>query len=493
MKYWIDFLEKNAEVIPQKIAIVDQKNNRRLSYDELNREVDSWAALLQSLDAKKNDTIAFFDIHNSLEHLTIMLACAKLSVLFVPLNFRLSNIEIEKVLNLLSPKIFLGRGENKFNVGFSYLNIENVHLDSYKNYIKNKATLDDVILMLFTSGSTGLPKGVMFHGQMLWANQKETCDGWNLRANDITLVETPFFHTGGYNVLLLPLLYLGGTVILATSFVPENVFKTIENEKISVYFAVPTMFQLLLENAYFFKCNFKSIRFFISGGAACPPPMIEEYQKKGLVFKQGFGLTEVGPNCFILDEKDAIRKSGSIGKPMPHSLVRIVDKNNNEVNVDEAGELLIKGPHVCAGYYKNEKVFKENLRDGFFSTGDLVKFDSEGYFYVVGRIKDMYISGGENIYPGEVEAEIKKHCEVKEAVVVSVPDQKWGEVGFLFIKAKREFSIEEVRHYLNASLSRYKHPHYVISLEEFPLLPNGKVDRNLLKIKGAKISQTVRS
>lgn len=486
--YWIDFLEKNAQAKPDKIAIIDQGTNQRFTYAELNKEVDQWAGVLEANGVGKSDGIAFLNTQNCLLHLTLMLACSKLGAFFVPLNFRLSNSELEEVVGRLEPKLYLGVGPKVLNVSTPYLNTKEISLKNYELQNKNKSTLEETILILYTSGSTGIPKGVMFHGNMLLTNQIETCKGWGLKETDITLVETPFFHTGGYNVLLLPLLYLGATAIIAQSFNPENVFDSIENEKVTVYFGVPTMFQMLLEKPRFKKCDFSSIRFFVSGGAACPIPMIEEYQKRGLMFKQGFGLTEVGPNCFLLDEKDAITKAGSIGRPMPHSRVRVINKNNQDVGIDEPGELLLAGPHVCNGYYKNTTAFNESFLNNYFHTGDLVKFDKDGFFYVVGRIKDMYISGGENVYPGEVERHITGHPDISEAVVVSVPSEKWGEVGFAFLKTdKEDISVEKLREYLNPLLSRYKHPHYVECLREFPLLANGKVDRKLLKMNALKI------
>lgn len=488
MKHWIDFLEKNAHVYDDKIAIIDQGSNRRLSYAELNREVDSWAGVLQAHGVGKDDPIAFLNSSNCLEHLTLMLACSKIGAFFVPLNFRLSNVELEKVVESLGPKLYLGCGPKVLNVDSKYLDIKTITLSDYPTYKENKSSLNDTILMLYTSGSTGVPKGVMFHGNMLLTNQIETCKGWGLTPDDVTLVETPYFHTGGYNVLLLPLLYLGGTAILATSFNPENVFNCIEKEKVSVYFGVPTMFQMLLEKPYFNQCDFSSVRFFVSGGAACSIPMIEEYQKKNLMFKQGFGLTEVGPNCFLLDEKDAISKAGSIGRPMPHSRVRVINKEGMDVSVNEPGELLLAGPHVCLGYYKNSKAFEDTFKNNYFHTGDLVRFDEDGFFFVVGRIKDMYISGGENVYPGEVEKQITGHKDISEAVVVSVPNEKWGEVGFAFLKTDElNITVDGLREHLNPLLSRYKHPHYVYCMKSFPLLPNGKVDRKSLKEEAQKL------
>lgn len=490
-KSWIGFLEKNAIEFKDKIAVIDQVSKRKLTYAELNNEVNAWASVLVSNGVKAADPVAFLAGANCLAHLTLMLACSKIKALFVPLNFRLSNLELEKVINKLGPKLYMGVGEKALNVETAYVDVAKVELSHIKasdlDFKDSASGLSDTILMLFTSGSTGDPKGVMFHGQMLLSNQQETINGWGLRSSDITLVETPFFHTGGYNVLLLPLLYLGGTVILAESFNPDNVFDCIEKEKVSVYFGVPTMFQMLLEKPRFHECDFSAIRFFISGGAACSIPMIEEYQKKGLMFKQGFGLTEVGPNCFLLDEKFAVTKAGSIGRPMPHSKVRVVTKEGKDAAAGGPGELLIAGPHVCLGYYKNPEAFKDTCKDGYFYTGDLVKFDDDGFFYVVGRIKDMYISGGENVYPGEVEKQITSHHDIAEAVVVSVPSEKWGEVGFAFLKTEKEISVTELRDFLNPLLSRYKHPQHLKCLRTFPLLPNGKVDRKWLKAEALKL------
>ncbi|MDO9182573.1 MAG: AMP-binding protein, partial [Bacteriovorax sp.] len=386
---WISFLEKNAVLFKNKIAVVDQGSKRELSYEELNNEVNAWAQVLKEHGIKAGDPIAFHAPANCLDHLTLMLASAKINALFVPLNFKLSATELVAVINRLTPVLYLGVGEKFLDVKTPYLDTSKINLSNQavqnSDFAQSAAGPNDTILMLFTSGSTGVPKGVMFHGEMLESNQVETIKGWGLKSSDVTLVETPFFHTGGYNVLCLPLLYLGGTVILATSFEAENVFNCIEEYKVSVYFGVPTMFQMLLEKPRFSTCDFSSIRFFISGGAACSISMIEAYQKKNLVFKQGFGLTEVGPNCFLLDEKFAVSKAGSIGQAMPHSNVRVVTKTGIEALVDEPGELLIAGPHVSHGYYKNPKAFEDTFKNGYFYTGDLVRKDADGFFFVVGR------------------------------------------------------------------------------------------------------------
>lgn len=484
---WINFLDEVKAKYPTHTALIDQATERTLNYQSLVEEVDAWAWRLQEMNVQKGDCVAYLNT-NSLEHITVFLASARLGALFVPLNFRLAAEELAEIVDRVGPKIFIGNGECDLPLkgDYPYVNVEEISLE--ESYSKGsfptvESSMQDPLLMLFTSGTTGTPKGVMFHGQMLKTNQDQTCKNWGLLSSDKTLVETPFFHTGGYNVLCLPLLSIGGTSVLAKKFDLDNVYETIERDKLSVYFAVPTMFQMIEEDSRFEKTSFESLRFFISGGAHCPKELIEAYQAKNLMFKQGFGLTEVGPNCFLLDEKDAIRKVGSIGKPMPHSEVVLIKDDGKKAGAGEVGELLIRGPHVCLGYFKQPERFTECVFDGFFKTGDLAKFDEDGFYFIVGRKKDMYISGGENVYPAEVEKRIRTHENILDAVVVAVPSEKWGEVGYCYLRGNKDIDVEEMREFLNPLLSRYKHPHYIERMEEFPLLASGKVDRKTLQAK----------
>lgn len=478
---WVDFLSHQD---PHREALVVQQTKERLNYGELKFEAQNWAYELKSRGVKKGDRVAFL-AKNQKEHLTMFFGCAYLEAIFVPLNFRLSVGELKEILHLIEPQVFYCNAE--YSAHFpEAINIEdNFHLLLGSGTLDEEVSgdLEAPLLMLFTSGSTGTPKGVMQNGRMLQTNMIQTAKAWKLKNDDTTLVETPFFHTGGYNVLCLPLLNLGARVILAPSFDCENVFKTIEEEKISVYFGVPTMFQMLYEHPLFHSTQMSSLRFFVSGGAACSVELIKKYQEKNLPFKQGFGLTEVGPNCFLLEEVDALRKSGSIGRPMPHSDVLVLTLEGQKAQVAQPGELLIKGDHLCLGYFKQEDLFSKSLFDGYFRTGDIVEFDEEGFFYVTGRIKDMYISGGENVYPGEVEKKCLLLPEVHEAVVVAVEDEKWGEVGYAFFRGTAGFGVEELKQRLGLELSGYKRPHYLEWLPSFPQLANGKIDRVALQTR----------
>lgn len=487
---WIEFLDDIAEKFSDKTALVEQESARHLSYRELKETVDAWAWTLSELGVSKGERVCFLKT-NCLEHVTLFLACARLGALFVPMNFRLATGELLEITKRVAPKAFIGEGDCSLDLpqDFPYYPLEDLKPQFDKGPFQTAETSElDPLLMLFTSGTTGTPKGVLFHGKMLKSNQEATCENWGLKSEDKTLVETPFFHTGGYNVLCLPLMSIGGTSYLAAKFDLDNIYKTIEEEKLSVYFAVPTMFQMLAEDQRFQDYSFESMRFFISGGAYCPKELMEEYQKKGLMFKQGFGLTEVGPNCFLLKEEDSIRKVGSIGKPMPHSEVLLLTAEGKVAQGEEVGELLIRGPHVCGGYFAQPERFQDATFDGYFKTGDLAKVDEEGFYFIVGRKKDMYISGGENVYPAEVEKKIRSHEAVHEAVIVPVSDEKWGEVGYCFLRSDRELDVVEMREFLNPLLSRYKHPHYIQCIKEFPILASGKIDRKALQAKAAELS-----
>ncbi|MCB9063359.1 MAG: AMP-binding protein [Halobacteriovoraceae bacterium] len=480
MKQWIQTFYKTVTDFPNKVAVIDITTNREYTYTELAREVKHLKNLLLRNNVKRGDVITFFN-NNCLEHLTLFLASADIGSLFVPLNFRLSLGEINGILDFVRPSLSIGKGESIHQNVCPYIDLNNVINEDELYGEREGADLQEPLLMLFTSGTTGVPKGVLFHGEMLLSNQKATVENWHLKQSDITVVETPFFHTGAYNVLCLPLLSIGGTVILAEKFDPQQSVDLIKKHQVSVYFGVPTIFQMIFEKTNLKKEDLKSIRFFISGGAAIEETLIQKYQNLGVMFKQGYGLTEVGPNCFLLEEEMALKKIGSIGRPMSHTHVKVVNKKDEEVVVGEIGELLLKGHHLCKGYYKNIESFKQKMDQGYFHTGDLVKFDKDGYFYVVGRKKEMYISGGENVYPAEVERQINFWDKVIESVVVSVPNDKWGEVGHVYYRSNEEIDLSQLRSFLDDKLSRYKHPHFLTKVDNFPLLPNGKINKKILK------------
>jgi fatty-acyl-CoA synthase len=499
--YFGDWLSRWAMYTPEKIAVVDEATGRRLSYSEFNRRTDALAqALRQRFGIEKGDRVAVLAFNTS-DILELFFACGKLGAILVPINFRLVAPEVKYILeNSESRVLFFGPEFAEMvrellpqvNVDYVVPFSPDPLLTSYEELIASagdtvptpaEIDLDDPHLILYTSGTTGSPKGaVLTHGTITW-NAINTQVGWDLRHDDVTITHTPFFHTGGFNVLTTPLLHRGGTVIVMKQFDAKQSLDIIARERCTVVFAVPTMFQMMLEHPAFGGADLSSVRFFIAGGAPCPVSLIEAYDKRGLTFKQGYGLTEAGPNCFTLDAKDAVRKAGSVGFPNMHLDVRVVDDHGRDMPAGEAGELLIRGPHVIKGYWKNAEATASAIQDGWLHTGDVVVRDAEGYFYIVDRKKDMFISGGENVYPAELEKLLNGHPAIAEAAVIGIPDAKWGEVGRAIV-AKRpgcDITEAEVVSYLGAQLAKYKLPKSVLFVDELPRNATGKITKPALR------------
>jgi fatty-acyl-CoA synthase len=344
-------------------------------------------------------------------------------------------------------------------------------------------TEDDPIFILYTSGTTAFPKGALYTHKMLFWNSINTELRLDLTSSDVSLNCAPPFHTGGWNVLLAPFIHHGAYTLIMRSFDADLVLEMLEFERATIWWAVPTMLKMMAESPVFDKVELSRLRYLIVGGEAMPIPLIEKWHKKGVLIRQGYGLTEVGPNVTSLNHKDAIRKKGSIGTLNFYYEAKLVNRKFEEVAADEIGELVLKGPTVTPGYWKNDAATLETIQDGWFHTGDLMRKDDEGYFFVVDRIKNMYISGGENVYPAEVEHIIRSHASVAEAAIVGVSDEKWGETGMAFVSLRPGFAAgeEELRAYCMGRLAKYKIPKYFKFLKELPKNDAGKIDRKVLK------------
>ncbi len=495
-----DWLARRAILSRHKLAITDLTTGAQLTYLQLDERATRLANYLRAaMDVQSGDRVAVLAT-NRAGILEAFFAAAKLTAVLVPLNYRLTASELGYILTDCQPKVLLYeqtfaevvdelRGRNLINQTIVFEGDTATGV-CYEQALANAsmrpvevAAFDPEMpaMIIYTSGTTGHPKGAVLSHRMLTWNSINTNLAWDIVSSDITTVHAPLFHTGGFNVLTLPLLHIGARVIVLPNFDAEQVLRTIEQHRCTIFFGVPTMFQLMLESPRFATTDFSSIRYFISGGAPCPVPLIQAFQQRGVSFVQGYGLTEVGPNCFKLGLEDAVRKAGSIGFPTFHSAARIVDCAGGAVAQGEVGELWLRGGHVCSGYWRNEEATAQALCAGWFHTGDLARQDEEGYYYIAGRAKDMIISGGENIYPAEVEAVLHAHPAVAAAALIGLPDAKWGEVPVAAVVKRADVTTTELVEFCATRLARYKLPKQIFFVAELPLSASGKVLKRTLK------------
>ena len=345
---------------------------------------------------------------------------------------------------------------------------------------------EDTAALIFTGGTTGRAKGARItHRQIAWNTLNTVIH--DLQHHDIFLNVFPLFHTGGLFVYTLPQIILGGTIILTRQFDPAQALSLIEQERVTVFAGVPTMYELLTQAPTWATADLSSLRFCTSGGAPLPVPLVEKYTaEKQVRFKQGFGMTEFGPGVFALAPEDAIRKAGSIGRPNFYVDARVVDAENRPLGPHQVGELVLKGPSFASGYFDDEAASATAVdAEGWFHTGDLARYDDDWYFFIVGRKKDMFISGGENIYPAEIEAALYRHPAVALAAVIGAPDERWGEVGraFVTLKPGAAATADDLLAFMQANLARFKAPRRVVILDVMPLSGAGKILKHELKAR----------
>jgi fatty-acyl-CoA synthase len=433
---------------------------------------------------------------NCSEYVFLMLACVKLGAVLVPLNFRLTVPELQVLVEDSEPHLLIhsnpfgSRVEELRDKGLKCPSLNmaaiepHVFGESRAGFAPDRpGHLDDLVMILYTSGTTGRPKGAMINHRMLMWNAINTTLRLDLNSQDHSLSFAPFFHTGGWNVLFTPFLHNGASHTLLESFDPDLILELIEKEKVSVLFGVPTMMQMLADAPGFADCDLSSLRYAIVGGAPMPVPLINLWHERGVFIRQGYGLTEVGPNCFSLHQDHAVPKRGSIGFPNFYIEASVRAGDGTEITDDSIGELWLRSEVVTPGYWRNPAATAETITDGWFHTGDMVRRDEEGFFFVMDRKKNMYISGGENVYPAEVEAALVAHEAIKEAAVIGVPHPKWGETGHAFLVLEKDLSLDQeaVRQHCLDRLAKFKIPKHVTFVTELPRNDAGKVDRMALE------------
>ena len=493
-----DWFSKWALYSPDEIAVKEWETGRTLSYGVLNKMANRLAwYLTQDLGLHLGDRVAVL-ADSCLEYIVLFAAAQKTGLVLVPLNYRLSAPEIDYLLQDSAPRLVLAetKYQSLLDAAPTTPNIEQhwsieglgLWLEAATGQPEWPFTpvfLDDdhPIFILYTSGTTGFPKGALYTHKMLFWNSINTAMSLVINSHSRTVVCMPPFHTGGWNVLTTPLLHHGGYVCLMKKFDAEEVLKALKVEKPSIFMGVPTMLKMIADCEGFAEADLSSLYYIIVGGEPMPIPLIETWHDKGVFIRQGFGMTEVGPNLFSLHHRDAMRKKGSIGRPNFYVDIKIVDENGEEVPVNTPGELLLRGPMTTPGYWGNPKATSSSIREGWFYSGDMIQQDEEGYIYVVDRIKNMFISGGENVYPAEIERVLVAHPQVSGAAVIGVKDEKWGEVGKAFVTLEEGHSLDEVelKAWCVQHLAKFKVPKYVEFLAVLPVSATGKIDKKVLR------------
>ena len=496
-------LEKKAALHPEDIAIVEAYKSKVHTYDDLSRRASRLANALKEAGINKGDRVSCLT-YNTVEYIDLFMAAARLGVVLSPLNYRLAPFEMMKIIADAKPKAFI------FDVEFSELAKEittanpNLQLTLYfgnrelswaskmeeavAQYAERGPEIvgdsEDPLLMLYTAGSTGRPKGVPLKQTNLFFNSINWILDVGITKSDYTLTIIPLFHIGGHMLWTLPHLIVGAKVVLQKRFEPEATLRLIEQEKVTNTYFIPAMAKIILALPNWKDYDLSSVRFIGAGGEAVAEKITEAFAELGIPILNSYGLTETSDGTISIRPWDGIRKPANcIGKPLTLTDTRIIDSNGGDVAVGVEGEILHRGPSVVNAYWHRPEESAKAFRDGWLYTGDLAVKDEEGYMYFLGRKDDMIISGGENVYPAEVEEAILSYPKVADVAVIGIPDEKWGQAIKAIVAPKRGMSIgeREILDHVKKRLSRFKLPRILQFVESLPKIGSGKLDR--VKIK----------
>lgn len=497
-----DWLAHHAIFRGNHLALVDLASDRRFTYIQANERagrVATWLA--RDLGVAKGDRVAVL-APNTSDVVEIQFACAKLGAIMVPLNWRLTVSELSFIASDSTPNVLIHGDEFTETAAAVGANVGIAHVvdtacnggdSGYERGIAANTeptpmvdlTHDDVWTIMYTSGTTGLPKGaIITHGMTFW-NVVNLGTPHRISPDAVQLTVLPLFHTGGLNCYTNPVLHAGGTVLIMRTFDPQSGLALLGNAEFGVthFFGVPANYQFMAQQPEFDDTDLSRIVVAGVGGAPVPVPLLEIWNKRGLGLAQGFGMTETSPTVLVLDAGDAMERPGSAGKPALHNQVRIVDENGNDLPVGEIGELWCKGPNITPGYWNRPEATEATIKDGWLNTGDASRCDADGFYFIVDRTKDMYISGGENVYPAEVENVIYRLDQIAEAAVIGLADDKWGEIGCAVIVLKKGaiLSADDLTSYCREHLATFKVPKRVEFVQVLPRNATGKVLKRTLR------------
>ena len=491
---YYDCIANHAMRQPSSLAAVDLATGRRHSYRAFDNRISRLAGSFRSMGIGRGDRIAIL-APNSTDTFEVQFAAGRIGAIFVPLNWRVAGPELRAILADCTPAMliydpeFADRAQElgqacahqvSLGVAFERMALDGPPLDQ-----PVAATLDDISTILYTSGTTGLPKGATItHGMNFW-NTVHSITSCGVSRTTVFLGLLPLFHTGGLNVFSYPVFQAGGTVMIMRTFDPGEALRLIGDASAGVthMFGVPANYQFMAQHPRFVDTDVTRLVFAGVGGAPTPDAILRTWQAQGAVLQQGYGMTETSPLVLVLDKEDAVRKAGSAGKPVLHMETRVVSEDNTDAPPGTIGELWVKGPNITKGYWQKPDVTAAAFTDGWLHTGDAALVDDEGFYFIVDRWKDMYISGGENVYPAEVENVLYQNDAIAEAAVIGMSDTRWGQVGraIVVVKPGKTLSEDDVVAHCAANLARYKLPHSVVFADALPRNATGKVHKPTLR------------
>ena len=504
--HWV---ARHAESGGERLAVVDEA--RRLDYAALERRIQRLAGWLRGIGVAEGDRVGIL-LGNCSAYLEVLLGTARIGAIAVPINTRLSSHEVRFLLDDCSPRALIYGSEQRAlardactatsEAPPSRLEVSDGSASgcAYEAALSGSepcrriapVAAEAPMLLMYTSGTTGQPKGALLPHRKALYNSKNAELYFGIEPSDRVLVVAPLFHSLGLQILAMPVLHCGGSLVLQRRFDPERLLEAIGREAIDYLGGVPTLYQRLLETmdqAAPGRFDLGSLRFLFTAGAPAPAELVHAYARRGLPLIQGYGQTESSTLCCV-PVADAERKAGSVGRPVRHAELRLVDPDSlarpvcdwRDVDSGEKGEIVVRGPIVMLGYWQRPEDTAETLREGWLRTGDLATRDEEGFFTLVGRLRDMFISGGENVYPAEVEAVYGEHPAIREIAVVGVPDERWGESGraHVVLRPGARIGAEDLRAWGRERLAAFKIPRHFVFEAELPRTASGKVQKHRL-------------
>jgi fatty-acyl-CoA synthase len=489
------WIRDRAVLTPARVAI--EHAGETTTYAELDARSERLAEALVRLGLRRGDRVASLTA-NRPEHVELFFACAKAALVLAPMSWRLAPGELAYQLGHAAPgALFVEPQMDSLadaaleltparprRLALARARLDGLAESGGKTPQYPPAQDDDDLLLLYTSGTTGRPKGArVTHRNCFWTNLSLDRVA-EVGEADVVLQILPQFHVAGWNVQPLLAWWKGATVVLEPRFDPARALELIERRRITTMMGVPANYLLMAGARRFADADLASLRQAIVGGAPMPEPLLRTWADRGVAIVQGYGLTEASPNVLCLPREDAMRRLGWVGKPYPHIDVALGDPSSGAiVDGPASGELLVRGPGVFAGYWRDPEATRACMRDGWLRTGDIAERDAEGFYRIRDRLRDMYISGGENVYPAEIEAALHEHPAVADAAVIGVPDERWGEVGVAIVVLRPGATADEpdLLAHCRARLAAFKVPHAVRFAEEVPRSAAGKLLKRELR------------